>query len=73
VLPWSTAGIQPEAVDGGDVLLDWRAGDSPGVRYVHTFTEDSLYKLATKGGFSVVKSFYSDGKVGNLALYQIWE
>jgi SAM-dependent methyltransferase len=73
VLPWSTAGIQPEAVDDGDVLLDWRAGESPGVRYVHTFTEESLSELAYSGGFRVRNSFYSDGKIGNLALYQIWE
>jgi SAM-dependent methyltransferase len=73
VLPWQTVGLNSEDVDEGDVLLDWRAGVTPGVRYVHTFTENSLSILGKSAGFRVVDSFYSDGKPGNLALYQIWE
>ncbi len=73
VLPWKTVGLNPEDVDVGDVLLDWRAGDTPGVRYVHTFDEHSLSTLGESAGFRVVDSFYSDGKPGNLALYQIWQ
>ena len=73
VLPWSTVGLNPENLDQGDVLLDWRAGDSPGVRYVHTFSEDSLTALATQAGFTVNRSFYADGKSGDLALYQVWQ
>lgn len=72
VLPWSAAGIDPTGLDVGDVLLDWRAGDQVGLRYVHTFSEAGLMALAEKGGFEVVESFYSDGKPGNLALYQVW-
>jgi SAM-dependent methyltransferase len=72
VLPWSTIGVDPNAVEDGDVLLDWRAGISPGLRYVHTFNEVSLSKLAIDTGFEVCETFYSDGKMGNLALYQIW-
>jgi 2-polyprenyl-3-methyl-5-hydroxy-6-metoxy-1,4-benzoquinol methylase len=72
VLPWSTVGINPEDVDEGDVLLDWRAGESPGVRYVHTFSETTLSHLAESCGFSIENSFLSDGKTGNLALYQVW-
>lgn len=73
VLPWSQVGIVSEDVDEGDVLLDWRAGDTPGIRYVHTFTETTLSELAKSGGFEVEDSFYSDGKSGDLALYQIWK
>lgn len=73
VLPWSAAGLTPEDVDEGDVLLDWRAGDTPGIRYVHTFTETTLSELAKSGGFEVEETFYSDGKSGNLALYQVWK
>jgi len=72
VLPWSTVGIDPQDVDEGDVLLDWRAGESPGIRYVHTFTAASLSFLAESCGFSIESSFFSDGKTGNLALYQVW-
>jgi hypothetical protein len=72
VVPWSTVNIDPEDLDDGDVLLDWRAGKTIGYRYVHTFSEDSLSILAKKAGFKVIESFYSDGKEGNLALYQLW-
>lgn len=72
VQPWSFVGIKPEDVDIGDVLLDWRAGETLGLRYVHTFSEDSLQSLAEAAGFQVLQSFYSDGKTGDLALYQIW-
>jgi len=72
VVSWSTVNIDPEDLDEGDVLLDWRAGKTIGYRYVHTFSEDSLSILAKKAGFKVIESFYSDGKEGNLALYQIW-
>ncbi len=72
VLPWSVIGLSPADLDPGDVLLDWRAGDTPGLRYVHTFTEDSLSELARQAGFRVGEQFYADGKTGDLALYQIW-
>ncbi|HEY9122451.1 MAG TPA: class I SAM-dependent methyltransferase [Brevefilum sp.] len=72
VVPWSTVNVDPEDLDEGDVLLDWRAGKTIGYRYVHTFTEDSLSILAKEAGFKVIESFYSDGKEGDLALYQIW-
>ena len=72
-MPWSTVGINEENLDEGDVLLDWRAGETLGLRYVHTFAEDELTQLAKDGGFRVVDNFYSDGKSGDLALYQIWQ
>ncbi len=70
---WSQVGLEPEALDAGDVLLDWRAGETIGLRYVHTFTQTSLSELAESAGLKVLETFYSDGKVGNLALYQIWQ
>ncbi len=73
VLPWSAAGLSEDALDPGDVLLDWRAADRIGLRYVHTFDAAELSDLAQDGGFDVVDCFYSDGKPGNLALYQIWQ
>ena len=73
VVPWAAAGLEPGDVDQGDVLLDWRASDQVGLRYVHTFSEESLTQLAEQAGFRVSSSFYSDGKPGNLALYQTWQ
>jgi hypothetical protein len=73
VLPWSTVGLDADDLDKGDVLLDWRAGDAPGLRYVHTFDEASLTALAESAGFRIIQTFYSDGKSGDLALYQVWQ
>lgn len=73
VQPWSTVGIDPDDLEDGDVLLDWRAGETLGLRYVHTFNKDKLADLAEKAGFQVCESFYSDGNTGDLALYQIWQ
>jgi len=73
VLPWSTVGLSAEQLDQGDVLLDWRAGKTPGIRYVHTFNESRLTNLAESSGFRVLQTFYSDGKSGDLALYQVWQ
>jgi SAM-dependent methyltransferase len=73
VVPWSKVGLNPKELDEGDVLLDWRAAEQVGLRYVHTFSERSLTLLAERSGFTVRESFLSDGKPGNLALYQIWQ
>jgi len=73
VLSWSTVGIAPARLDEGDVLLDWRGSEQVGLRYVHTFSEAGLTALAEGAGLKVIETFYSDGKPGNLALYQVWK
>jgi 2-polyprenyl-3-methyl-5-hydroxy-6-metoxy-1,4-benzoquinol methylase len=73
VLPWFTVGLLQQQLDQGDVLLDWRAGKTIGLRYVHTFSEQSLTALANEAGFEVVETFTSDGRTGDLALYQVWQ
>ena len=77
ILPWSQAGINEDELDAGDVLMDWRAVSEneshlTGFRYVHIFTENELGTLAENSGFEVKETFYSDGKEGNLGLYQNW-
>jgi len=72
ILSWEHADLSDDDVDPGDYLLDWRRGGI-GLRYVHHFDPDELGSLAMESGFRVVKSFNSDGKEGNLSLYQIWE
>jgi SAM-dependent methyltransferase len=71
VREWSQAGLTAADVDPGDYLLDWRSGGT-GLRYVHHFSEVELADLAELSGFKVVEMFYSDGKEGNLAIYQEW-
>ena len=71
VQAWGTVGVDESLVDTGDYLLDWRGGGS-GLRYVHHFDLQELEKLATETGFGIEASFHSDGKGGNLGLYQVW-
>ena len=78
IQPWELVGINEDDLDAGDVLMDWRAEKKTGshvsgLRYVHIFNKDGLSALAVNSGFSVTDSFYSDGKEGNLGLYQTWE
>ena len=73
VLDWGEVGLDPNDLDPGDVLLNWRAGETIGLRYVHTFDEAELTGLANCAGFQVINTFLSDGKPGNLALYQVWQ
>ena len=71
VQPWERVGLTAEDVGPNDYLLDWRQGGE-GLRYVHHFSEGELAALAEATGFEVVETFLSDGKEGNLGLYQIW-
>jgi len=72
IIPWDSVGLSDDQVDKGDYLLDWRRGGT-GTRYVHHFTPAELGHLAEAAGFKIIESFDSDGKEGNLSLYQIWE
>jgi SAM-dependent methyltransferase len=72
ILPWEMVGLHAIDVDEGDALLDWRAEGGEGLRYVHQFSEAELEKLAQAAGFQVAETFYSDGREGNLGLYQAW-
>lgn len=77
IQPWELVGIDKGEIDAGDVLVDWRAENKTepalqGLRYVHVFSESELTSLAGSSGFEVIDCFYSDGKEGNLGLYQTW-
>lgn len=69
IIPWEKVGLEAEAVDPGDYLIDWRRGGS-GQRYVHHFQLDELEALARDSGFEVKETFRSDGEGGELGLYQ---
>jgi SAM-dependent methyltransferase len=71
VRKWSDVGLAEADVDENDYLLDWRSGGT-GLRYVHHFSEQELTNLAESSGFKIVDTFYSDGKEGNLGIYQVW-
>ncbi len=74
VVPWEEVGIASTQVDEGDTLLDWRAEEGKtGYRYVHHYSEDELAGYAKDADFKIIETFYSDGREGNLALYQVWQ
>jgi tRNA (uracil-5-)-methyltransferase TRM9 len=68
---WSEVGISSDQVEPGDYLMDWRQGGR-GLRYVHYFSPEGLRQLASRCGFSCREEYLSDGKGGNLSLYQVW-
>lgn len=72
ILPWEIVGLEADAVDQGDYLIDWRRGGH-GQRYVHLFRLEELQELAHSTGFEIMDTFRSDGEGGKLGLYQIWE
>ena len=72
IIPFREVGFSEKDLDEGDFFLDWRRGGI-GTRYIHHFSPDELYLLADESGFSIKESFYSDGKEGDLSLYQVWE
>ncbi|MGB2964068.1 MAG: class I SAM-dependent methyltransferase [Anaerolineales bacterium] len=72
IIPWREAGFSENDLDEGDYLLDWKRGGK-GTRYVHHFSQDELSHLADQASFEVVESFFSDGKEGDLSIYQIWK
>ncbi len=72
---WSIVGIDPSSMDENDLLLDWRADPNqpPRYRYVRHYDETTLQNMGRKAGLILKDQFYSDGKEGNLALYQLWQ
>lgn len=68
---WKLVGLDPEEIEPGDYLIDWRQGGE-GFRYVHHFDIPELEALAGATGFKIVDTFSSDGEGGDLGLYQIW-
>jgi SAM-dependent methyltransferase len=77
IKPWNLAAIDPQDLEAGDTLLDWRhaaAGqeESQGLRYVHLFSPAELEQLAGEAGFHIEQEFYSDGAGERLGLYQLW-
>ncbi|NPA91292.1 MAG: class I SAM-dependent methyltransferase [Chloroflexi bacterium] len=70
IVPWEEVGLAAKDVDPGDYLLDWKKGGY-GYRYVHQVTEEEVDAWARAAGLTVVESFYSDGREGDLSFYQV--
>jgi tRNA (uracil-5-)-methyltransferase TRM9 len=72
IQPWESIGVDPNLLEEGDYLVDWRSGGL-GLRYIHVFGLNELDSLAAECGFFIRDSYSSDGEGGDLAVYQIWE
>jgi 2-polyprenyl-3-methyl-5-hydroxy-6-metoxy-1,4-benzoquinol methylase len=70
ILPWELIDLSADLVEANDYLLSWQRGGT-GRRYVTYINPDSIQELARKADLSVIESFYSDGREGNLNLYTI--
>ncbi len=70
IVPWREIGVDERAVEPQDYLLDWHAGGHA-LRYCHLIDEQEAATLAADTGFTLLKSFRSDGREGNLSLYVV--
>ena len=68
IVPWSEIGLDPDAVDPRDVIIDWKRGGR-GLRYVHDFERAELVSLCEDNGLKVDSVGWSDGRSGDLGLY----
>lgn len=70
LIPWSAVGLSDTDVEPHDHLVAWRAGGS-GMRYVAYIAEQELRTLAHSASLSLVETFRSDGREGDLNLYAV--
>jgi SAM-dependent methyltransferase len=75
LVPWKPIDLENEQIKENDLLMDWRAdpGKPAKLRYVHHFTPSELQALGKSQGLTLQEEFFSDGKEGNLGLYQVWQ
>ncbi len=69
---WETVGLDAAAVEPGDYLLDWQAGNQPGLRYVHQVEAVEIAEWAERAGLTLIEQFQADGREGDLSLYSLF-
>jgi SAM-dependent methyltransferase len=74
IQPWSVLEINLQGLSENDLLLDWRADPNQPLhyRYVHHYNSQTLIEAGLSAGLKLEEEFLSDGKEGDLALYQVW-
>ena len=68
VVDWAEVGLDPERIESGDVLLDWRRGPRA-LRYVHHYDREDLVEDCSTAGLRVERVWASDGQGQELGLY----
>lgn len=69
-IEWDVVGIDPACVEPGDALLPWKQ-ERYAVRYVHQIDLAEMHALARHAGLTVERTFWADGREGNLNLYAL--
>lgn len=73
LVDWGEVGIDPERLDPGDFLLDWRRGPRA-LRYVHHYDgAEELVADCLEAGLVPLRHYRSDGRSGDLGLYVLGE
>lgn len=74
IQPWSLIEVDSRDLNEDDLLLDWRADPTqpPHYRYVRHYDSVALTAAGLSSGLVLENEFFSDGKEGDLALYQVW-
>jgi SAM-dependent methyltransferase len=70
IVGWDEVGINEDALDPDDYLLDWRRGGR-GLRYCHMVDEEEVERLAAASGFVVRETFHGGGREGDLSLFAV--
>jgi SAM-dependent methyltransferase len=68
IVDWAEVGVDPEGLEPGDLLLDWRRGPRA-LRYVHHYDPGELEEDCAAAGLSVSRKWSSDGQGQKLGLY----
>ncbi len=59
------------ALEAGDCLLDWRAGEAPAVRYCHLTDDAELDALTAATGLTLIDAYRADGHSRRLNAYRV--
>lgn len=70
IVEWSEVGLDSAELEPNDYLLNWQRGGY-GLRYLNLIDEPALQRLVAPTDLTLVETFYSDGKEGNLNLYGV--
>ncbi len=66
--------VQPPAgltLEDNEYLLDWRAGDTPALRYCHHTDDAELDALVAASGLALADAYRADGETGDLNAYRV--
>ena len=70
IVDWSVVGLDSAELEPNDYLLNWQRGGY-GLRYLSLIDKPALQRLVAQTDLTLVETFHSDGREGNLNLYGV--